>query len=82
MHNDPQELRNLASARPDVVRGLRTIAVSACDVPGAADALENGDLRTFPYQERPRNRIHQFDRSRGVTGFPERPEDALHSYRS
>jgi arylsulfatase len=82
MRNDPEELRNLADTSPDVVQRLRAVAVAACDVPGARDALDTEhDLRAFPQEERPLTRIHQFDTSRGVSGFPERPEDALHAYR-
>lgn len=83
LRHDPQELHNLAQARPEVVQMLRTVAASACDVPGARDALDSeGALRAFPYAERPKMRIYQFDRSRGVTGYPPRPEDALRAYRS
>lgn len=60
-----------------VARRLRRLAVQRCSVPGAVAALQEGDLRAFPFQERPRRRIYQFDRSRGVTGFPARPEDVL-----
>ena len=81
MQNDPQELHNVVADYPDVTQKLRARAGAACDVPGAADALDAAGLRTFPYRDRPRNRIYQFDRSRGVAGFPERPEDALNSYR-
>ncbi len=83
MQHDPQELHNLAQTHPGVVQMLRTIAASACDVPGARDALDAaGALRVFPYAERPRVRIYQFDRSRGVEGYPERPEDVLRATRS
>jgi choline-sulfatase len=81
MRNDPRELHNVAADRPDVVQKLCERATAACDVPGAADALDAGGLRTFPYRERPRTRIYQFDRSRGVTGFPERPEDVLRNFK-
>jgi choline-sulfatase len=79
--HDPMELANVVGEYPEVRRRLRAEAVAACDVPGAAGALEDGDLRSFLYRERPRGRIYQFDRSRGVTGFPERPEDVLTAYR-
>jgi arylsulfatase len=77
MVNDPLELQNRVAEQEEVARSMRQRAVSAVDVPGAADALERGDLREFPYAERERRRIHQFDRSRGVTSFPERPQDVL-----
>jgi choline-sulfatase len=74
---DPAEARNQAAERGEVTRRLRALAASACNTPGAADALAGDDLRAFSYQERPRHRIYQFDRSRGVSGFPARPEDVL-----
>jgi len=83
VRNDPNELKNLAGERPGVVRMLRATAISMCDVPGARDALaaERRDFRAFPFEPRPLFRIHQFDRSRGVTGFPDWPEDVLRAYR-
>jgi choline-sulfatase len=76
--DDPQELHNRATHQPGVRRRLRGVAVAACRSPGIAGALEGGDLRAFPYCQLPRRRIYQFDRSRGVTGFPARPQDVLH----
>jgi arylsulfatase len=80
MVNDPLELQNCVSEQEEVARAMRQTAVSACDVPGANDALDGEDLRVFPYTARERSRIHQFDRSRGVTGFPERPQDVLEAW--
>jgi choline-sulfatase len=78
MRHDPDELHNLVDERPGIARMLRTTATAACDVQGARDALvASRDFRIFPLTERDPIRIYQFDRSRGVTGFPERPEDAL-----
>jgi choline-sulfatase len=77
MRQDTAELHNLAPACGEIVCRMRERVVEACRVPGAADALEGDALRAFPYRERERNRIYQFDRSRGVTGFPDRPEDVL-----
>jgi hypothetical protein len=56
---------------------LRQIAVGALDNPSGEAGLEGGDLRHFSFAERPARRIYQFDRSRGVEGFPEKPEDLL-----
>jgi hypothetical protein len=44
------------------------------------DALEGDKLRTFSFRERKPMRIYQFDRSRGVLGFPDKPEDALQDF--
>jgi choline-sulfatase len=73
--DDADELVNLAETDGETTARLRDVAVDACRVPGAADALESGRLRGFPFRARERRRIHQFDRSRGVTGFPDRPQD-------
>jgi choline-sulfatase len=74
---DPAETRNLAAERTEMARRLRALAAGVCNTPGAAVALAGDDLRIFPFRPRPLHRIYQFDRSRGVTGFPARPEDVL-----
>lgn len=79
---DPLELHNCVGERPGVARSMREAATAACAVPGATDALARGDLRVYPYEERERRRIYQFDRSRGVTGFPDRPQDVLEAWRA
>jgi hypothetical protein len=47
---------------------------------GAREALEGDRLRSFPYRERPRKRIYQFDKSKDVTSFPENPADAVSKF--
>jgi choline-sulfatase len=74
---DPGELRNLVGSHAEVAAGLRDAAIAACQSPGAREALDGDRLRTFEFQARPLARIHQFDRSRGVTGFPAEPKDVL-----
>ena len=74
---DPDELRNLADAKPDIAARLRADAVAACRAPGADDALSGGKLHAFDFQRREPRRVYQFDRSRGVMGFPEHPGDVL-----
>jgi choline-sulfatase len=74
---DPAELHNCMSHEDQIGRRLRELAVRACRVPGAAAGLAGDDLRAFPFRPRPLRRIYQFDRSRGVPGFPARPEDVL-----
>jgi choline-sulfatase len=74
---DPNELSNLAAARPGVARELRALAAKACDRTGLREALDANGLRAFPFAARRLQRIHQFDRSRGVTGFPKRPQDVV-----
>jgi choline-sulfatase len=74
---DPDELHNCITEHSDVRDELYQLAVASCNCPGAADALTGGDLRTFAFRERPRERIYQFDKSRGVVGFPERPAEVV-----
>lgn len=79
MQNDPQELCNLAAAEPGVAAGLRRKAAAACRRPGADDALDGDDFKTFPLVKWNWNgeRVYQFDRSRGVQGFPLNPGDVM-----
>lgn len=77
---DPQELHQSLGDSPDVVRELRQAAVEALSMSNIDRVLEGSALRKFPYVERERQRIYQFDESRGVTGFPKRPQDVV--YRS
>jgi len=51
--------------------------VAACQSPEMKPVLTGDTFRKFPFQARPLRRIYQFDTSRGITGFPNKPEDAL-----
>jgi arylsulfatase len=77
LRGDPHELTNLAAARAEIARELRAVAASACGRPGLREALDGNGLRAFPFAARPLRRIYQFDRSRGVFGFPKRPQDVV-----
>ena len=77
---DPNELSNCVSSSPAIRSDLYALAVKACRVPGATDALDGDKLRAFPFRQRPATRIYQFDRSRGVVGFPDKPQDALKTF--
>lgn len=72
---DPHELRQRLSDSPAVAARLRAAAIAALERPNADRALENGDLRAFPPAPRELRRIVQFDRSRGITGFPANPSE-------
>ena len=74
---DPNELSNCVSSSSEIRNDLYALAVKACRVPGATDAIDGNKLRAFPFRQRPPIRIYQFDRSRGVVGFPDKPQDAL-----
>lgn len=77
LEEDPHELQNAAKAHPDTLRNLRTIATRECQRPELRETLDTNGLRAFPFRARPQKRIYQFDRSRGVTGFPKNPKDVL-----
>jgi choline-sulfatase len=74
---DPNETVNLIQKFPEIAENLYQIAIAECQHPGLKDACENHKLKTFPYQERPKGRYYQFDASRGILGYPKKPEDAL-----
>lgn len=74
---DPNELKQRLDQAPDVAARLREMAVEAVSVPNAERALSNDKLKAFPFEARTKTRIYQFDRSRGITGFPENPKDVL-----
>ena len=77
---DPNELSNCIGSSSKIRNELHALGVQACQAPAAAEALDGGKLRAFPFRERPRTRIYQFDRSRGVLGFPDRPSDVLKGF--
>jgi len=77
LREDPNELRNLAAGGQETAAQLRAKAIEACDRVELRAALEGGGLRKFPFAAHPLQRIYQFDHSRGVTGFPKRPQDVL-----
>ncbi len=77
LEDDPQELRQRLDDAPDVAGRLRAWALESLKQPNAERALDGGMLKVFPFEARPPRRIYQFDRSRGVKGFPENPADVL-----
>jgi SAM-dependent methyltransferase len=80
LRTDPEELCNRAAEAHDVRANLNALAAARCAVLGAHEALEGDRLRSFPYWERPRKRIYQFDKSKGVTSFPVNPADAVREF--
>ena len=77
MENDPNELVNRIDENRDISLRLRSVAASACRAAGEQAALEQDDLKSFPYSKHEAKRVYQFDASRGVSGFPEKPQDVL-----
>lgn len=82
LHNDPNELTNVAETQREIKQQLSSKAAAACLRPELSPARDGDALRRFPFQARPRRRIYQFDRSRGVSGFPAKPEDVLKGWHS
>ena len=80
LRGDPNELSNCVGASSRIRDHLYALAVKACRVPGATDALDGEKLRAFPFRKKTPTRICQFDRSRGIVGFPDKPEDALQGF--
>lgn len=74
---DPLEHSNLIDSAHEIAGRLRSAAAGACDRPELRAALDGHGLRALSFEARPLRRIYQFDRSRGVTGFPKHPEDVL-----
>ncbi len=80
LRNDPSELANLAETQSETKQQMHSKALSACLKPELNAARDGDGLRKFPFQARPLQRIYQFDQSRGVTGFPNKPEDVLKNW--
>ncbi len=77
LDEDADEVVPRMGDRPEVLAPMRRIAAEALKAPGTADALAASQLRTFAFEPFPRRRLRQFDRSRGVTDFPENPADIV-----
>lgn len=77
LREDPDELRNRVHTDDSVAHAMRGRAVEACSKAELRAALEGSELRAFPFAARPLTRIYQFDRSRGIRGFPNEPKDVL-----
>ncbi|HQL65905.1 MAG TPA: hypothetical protein PLS78_08610, partial [bacterium] len=65
-----------------IARRMREIALKSCQHPGVRDALKGKDFRIFPFKKWVWHgeRVYQFDLSRGIKKFPEKPEDALNDW--
>jgi choline-sulfatase len=81
---DPRESRNLAGARSDIAAFLRQKAAGDLRGYQATDALtaDGADLRTAAFEPESDRRTYQFDRSRGITSFPDSPEAIAEVLRS
>lgn len=75
---DPNELQQKITGHPDIVEQMRKKAINALiDSPWAEKTLTDGQLKGLPYKKLKKERIHQFDNSRGVKDFPDQFQEAL-----
>lgn len=81
LQKDPHELDNLAEHERDAVKLMRQRAITACRQAGAQDALDGEDLKALPFNkwQWQGERVYQFDRSKGVKEFPNKPASVLKS---
>jgi choline-sulfatase len=70
---DPDEIKPVQHERPGDADRLTEALAEQLRAEGVAEAFDGAELRTFPYQEWPLTRIHQFDHSRGVFGYGRKP---------
>ena len=80
VREDPFETENRLNSDPGLLKELRQTAVESADREGADEALDGNTLKSFSFRKMERSRIYQFDGSRGVKGFPDRPEDLFNQY--
>ncbi|WP_165977047.1 sulfatase family protein [Nonomuraea diastatica] len=70
---DPHEIKPVQAERPEDADRLTALLAARLRSEGVAEAFDRDglgpELRTFPYEEWPLTRVHQFDLSRGITGF-------------
>ena len=70
LNEDPQELRNALVSHADIARQLRAKAAAACNRPGARESLDGAKLRSFPFEERRRERIISSTNREALQDFP------------
>lgn len=75
-HRREDELFN--EIRPDILRQLRRTAERHCRREGLWQALAGTGFLEFPYEERPKMRICQFDESSGVYEFIDKSSAMKH----
>lgn len=77
LRDDPHELEQRADAARGIADAMRRAAVANLARQGLSQTLteDGADLLAFEYEARPRGRVYQFDRSRGVSGFPDHPAE-------
>jgi len=75
MLKDPNEISPLQEDSNDLKKDFMEMLVNHTVHSGLELAMDDGKLRFMPYEEWTKTRIYQFDRSRGVSGFPSSPSE-------
>ncbi len=74
---DPNELAQRVDDRADIADALREAAVQYLQHPAGRRACDGDQLRRFPFEPIPRERVKQFDLSRGIVDFPDSPNQVV-----
>ena len=74
---DPNEIQQRASDNPTVVDRLKALAIGALENKAGGCLRRGAHCAHFNTRSVPIGECTQFDRSRGVVGFSDRPEGAL-----
>ena len=69
LRDDPKELRNLAGTEQSLLSCMRRQSAAYCRRPGLMPACAGSGLLAFPYEQRRRIRIHQFEFSKKIEDF-------------
>ena len=67
--NDPNEVSDLSESHIDVKLYLKNLAREYCQQPGLYAALDNGDLREFPFAVQKPIRVLQFSYDQDIKDF-------------
>ena len=60
---------------------MRALVTERTSHPDLRTGMDGDKLRSFAFAPRPLTRIYQFDRSRGVKGFPQHPSEVISRWR-
>lgn len=82
LSEDPHELHQCLEENPAIVEQMRQRALETLSAPETSAAVEKDTLKSFPFRARKYRRIYQFDSSRGIQGFPDKPEAVFKKFSS
>ena len=80
LSSDPREHNNLLEAHPQIHEELKSACLDQLrSQPLGAGALDGEGFKSFPRTPLKLERCYQMNTFRGVTGFPEKPEEVSYS---